>query len=256
MEKGRLIQLEEYVKAHQKVPLDDLCRTFGISMSTLRRDINTLAERGCVQKAYGYVFFNYSASRMIPFHIRSTINTGLKKEACRAAASLICDNDTIFIDSGSTTCHLMDYLADRKNLTVITGNLDVILRAAPMENIHLLVCAGELNRKNNSFSPVMGMDSLDRMNFSKAFLAASGLTTGGGFSHSYLSERPLKQTVLEKSAKHYFVVDSSKFGVKALLSMCPINRADAICTDSAPEEAYIEYCSEHGIPLVYPPQNT
>ena len=161
MGKERLLQLEEYIKVQQKVSPETLCEKFGVSMSTLRRDINTLEQMGCVQKAYGCILYNYSAAKIIPFHVRSTINQEQKRDACAAAASLIQDNDTIFIDSGSTTCHLMDFMASFKNLTVITSNLDIILRATSMENISLLVCSGELNRKNNSLSPVTGTDILN-----------------------------------------------------------------------------------------------
>lgn len=252
MGKERLLLLEEYIKVQQKVSPEVLCETFNVSMSTLRRDINMLVQMGCVQKAYGFIIYNNSAAKMIPFHIRSTINPEQKRDACAAAAALIEDNDTIFIDSGSTTCHLTDYMASFKNLTVITSNLDIILRATSMENINLLVCSGELNRKNNSLSPVTGTDVLNHFNFSKAFMAASGVTLADGFSHSYLSERPLKQAVLEKSAQHYFIVDSSKFGVKALLNMGPFILADAICTNQMPESEYVEFCQAHSIRLLTP----
>lgn len=252
MGKERLLQLEEYIKVQQKVSPETLCEKFGVSMSTLRRDINTLEQMGCVQKAYGCILYNYSAAKIIPFHVRSTINQEQKRDACAAAASLIQDNDTIFIDSGSTTCHLMDFMASFKNLTVITSNLDIILRATSMENISLLVCSGELNRKNNSLSPVTGTDILNHFNFSKAFMAASGVSLAHGFSHSYISERPLKQAVLEKPVQHYFIVDNSKFGVKALLNMGPLRLADAICTNKLPEPRYVEFCLNHNISLLTP----
>ncbi len=253
MEKDRLIRLEEYIKSQQRVSLETLCSQFGISMSTLRRDIKVLLERGSVQKSYGSVFYNYSNAKMIPFHIRNTINVPQKEAACAAAAQLITDNDTIYIDSGSTTGYLIDYIKDRKNLTIVTSNLDVILRTVSMENIHLMVLPGELNRKNNSISPLAGIDTLQSLNFSKAFMAVSGVTLTDGFSHSYITERSLKQAVLEKAGKSYFIMDSSKFGTKALLSLCPLDSAAGICTDQLPPGEYTEYCMEHNIRLILPP---
>lgn len=247
----RLNQLEEYIKEQKSATPEELCQKFHISMSTLRRDISLLVQRGAVQKAYGYVSYNFeNAGKIIPFDVRNAIHTLEKQAACSAAASLVEDNDTIYVDSGSTTCHLIDYIQDRQNITVITSNLDLILRAAPREHIRLLALPGELNRKNNSFSPVSGVDLLCHLNFSKAFIAASGLTLEDGFSHSYLSERPLKQAVMSKAARHYFILDDSKFGEKSLLHLCPVSRADAICTNRLPEAAYIDYCHEHGIPLL------
>ena len=73
MGKERLLQPEEYIKVQQKVSPKTLCEKFGVSISTLRRDINTLEQMGCVQKAYGCILYNYSYAK---------------------------DNDTIFIDRG------------------------------------------------------------------------------------------------------------------------------------------------------------
>lgn len=59
-----------------------------------------------------------------------------------------------------------------------------------------------------------------------------------------------KQAVMSKAARHYFILDDSKFGEKSLLHLCPVSRADAVCTNRLPEAAYVDYCQEHGIPLL------
>lgn len=247
MKKNRLAQMEEYIQLHQKVALKTLCDEFSVSISTLRRDISALEECGVIQKSYGFVLYNMAAPNLIPFHVRNSIHTPEKKEACAVAASLICDNDTIFIDSGSTVCYILDYLKDRKNITIVTNNLDVILRAIPLENVYVMVLSGALNRKNNSFSSVNSADILEHFNFNKAFIAASGFSLSSGLSHSDPLERPLKQAVLSKSCKHYFVMDESKFGEKALLYLCPGDDADAICTNRAPAEEYMTFFQNHNI---------
>ena len=144
MGKERLLQLEEYIKVQQKVSPELLCEKFGVSMSTLRRDINTLVQMGCVKKAYGYILYNYSAAKIIPFHIRSAINPEQKRDACAAAASFIQENDTIFIDSGSTTCHLVDFMASFKNLTVITNSVELVVELNGIDGWTIILTGGRL----------------------------------------------------------------------------------------------------------------
>lgn len=251
MGKDRVVKMEEYIKTYQKVTPQDLCHYFDISMSTLRRDLEALSRQDIIQKSYGNILYKDTGAKFLPFHIRSNINPQEKREACASAASLISDNDTLFIDSGSTACLLLDHLSTFKNITVVTNNLDVILKAFPMSNIQVLVLPGELNRENNSFSPAGDISTLNSFNITKAFFAASGVTIHDGFSHSSLAERPLKQAVLDKSCKRYFIVDSSKFGVKSLFHLCPMALADAICTNTAPPKDYIDHCEDQDIPLIY-----
>lgn len=253
MKKKRLSQIEDFMQQHKKVSLKTLCDEYNVSISTLRRDLDELERQGVIQKSYGYVLYSREAPSLIPFHVRSGIYTQEKKDACAAAASLICDNDTIFVDSGSTVCHILDYLEGRKNITIVTNNLDVILRAISLDNIEILVLSGVLNRKNNSFSPISGVNCLEHFNFNKAFMAASAFSLSDGFSHSDPLERPLKQAVLSKACKHYFVLDEYKFGEKALLHLCPGSQADAICTNKPPSNEYINYCNEYGILLIAGP---
>ncbi len=251
MKEQKLKQIEDYIEEHENVALTTLCTEFDISMSTLRRALKVLCDRGVVHKQYGFVYAS-GKRKFVPFHVRNSLNTDAKKEACRCAAELIQENDIIYLDSGSTTCHILDYIGHIRNLTVITGNIDIIIKALALDNVTVFVLPGMLNKKNNSFSPADARQTFSAYNINRAFIAASGLSVAGGFSHSDPMERDTKLAAMEKSEQICFVLDDSKFDRTSLISLGPLTMADMICTNREPSPAIQQYCSDSHILLRYP----
>lgn len=251
MRTPRIKQIEEYVSQHETVSLKELCDVFDVSISTIRRDISELQNKGVVKKVYGGISVN-SQTSLIPFHIRSTVNHSAKQIVCNLAIRFVEEGDVIFIDSGSTTCNLIENLGNFENITVITNNLDVIIRAIPYPSIQLFILSGMLNRKNNSFSPIETENILRNYNITKSFMAAAGVSLESHVTNNTPLETPLKQAVLRRATQNYLLVDNSKFGVTSLITYCQLTDFDKIITDKKPDDKYIEYCKEHSIELVFP----
>ncbi len=251
MRAPRIKQIEEYVVAHGTVPLKELCDVFNVSISTIRRDVNELQNKSIIKKVYGGVSAN-SQTSLVPFNVRSAVNSSGKQIICDLASKLVEENDVIFIDSGSTTCRLVEHLRNFKNITVITNNIDVIIRAIPYSNIQLFILSGMLNRKNNSFSPIETEDIFHNYNITKAFMAAAGISLEGHVTNNTPLETPLKQAVVRHAAQNYLLVDNSKFDVTSLITYCQLTDFDKIITDKKPDDRYLKYCKEHSIDLVFP----
>ncbi|NLZ52310.1 MAG: DeoR/GlpR transcriptional regulator [Thermoanaerobacteraceae bacterium] len=251
MRAPRIQQIEEYILKHNTVSLKELCDIFEVSMSTIRRDVAELSRKGIVKKVYGGISANSQAS-LVPFHARSTVNQSAKQAVCDLAVQFVEEGDVIFIDTGSTTCNMVENLSKFKNITVITNNIDVIIRAIPYPNIQLFTLAGMLNRKNNSLSP-MGTEEIFRSyNITKSFLAAAGVSLEGHVSNNTPLETPVKRAAIQRAEQNFLLVDSSKFGVSSLITFCKLTDLDKIITDKKPDDKYIKYCSENSIDLVFP----
>ncbi|NLZ51968.1 MAG: DeoR/GlpR transcriptional regulator [Thermoanaerobacteraceae bacterium] len=251
MRAPRIQQIEEYVLKHNTVSLKELCDKFQVSMSTIRRDVAELVQRGTIKKVYGGVSAN-SQPDLVPFHARSNINQIAKQVVCDLALQFVEEGDVIFIDTGSTTCNMVEGLAKFKNITVITNNIDVIIRAIPYPNIQLFSLPGMLNRKNNSFSPMGPEDIFHNYNITKAFLAAGGISLEGHVTNNTPLETPVKQAAIQRAEQNILLVDSSKFGASSLITFCKITDLDKIITDKRPDDKYINYCREHSIDLIFP----
>lgn len=256
---SRLSEIHAYISRHQKVTLTDLCEQFGVSMSTLRRDIKSLYERGLISKQYGSVSSREKelaaapspVKMTVPYHERSLIHPREKEITAKIAAGLVENNDVIFIDSGSTTAFMVDYLQHLEHIVIVTNNLDVVMRAQPYPHLDVYVLPGLYKRSNNSFSLLAESYIYDYYNITKAFLACSGISLTDGVSHFDLSERVIKNCTINHTKNCYLLVDHSKFGHTAPLHLCDIGTFTAICTDQRPSPEYVEYCEQHNVKLHY-----
>ncbi|KKI89877.1 DNA-binding protein [Bacillus sp. SA1-12] len=243
----RIEQIQEYVLVHETVSLDELCKVFNVSKNTIRRDIQQLVDRGTIIKVYGGISVNHAT--LTSFHERQTRNVRLKKAIGKAAADFVEDGDIIYIDSGTTTLEMVDYL-QQKNVTILTNNLDFIFKSFPYNNLNVISAGGVLERKTKSFVSLKNLDLLKSYNINKAFMASAGLSITNGVTHSSPVENEMKQTVVNKSSKVYLLVDHEKFDQYALMTYCDLSELDAIITDRLPSDAYQEFANKHDIQLV------
>lgn len=105
MKSQRLDMIEEYVLEHKNASLDTLCEKFNVSKNTIRRDVDILLKRGSIMKVYGGVAALETPQTfpLLSYEERGGRFPDEKKEICRRAAELVAEDDTIYIDTG-TTC--------------------------------------------------------------------------------------------------------------------------------------------------------
>ena len=109
MKGERLIEMEKYIREQRSVSLDTLCSVFNVSKNTVRRDVAQLIATTDIQKIYGGVSIQFN--RIPPsFTERAAVNLPVKQRIGKYAASLVQDGDVIFIDAGTTTCQMINYM--------------------------------------------------------------------------------------------------------------------------------------------------
>lgn len=248
MREKRLQIIEDYIHAVGTVSLDELCEKFNVSKNTIRRDINELVQFGTIQKVYGGV--TSVSNQLIPFENRNTAHPSEKKMIGKYAAQLIESNDLVFIDSGTTTRNIMEFLPASMKITILTNNLDVVNSAAKFDHINLMVIGNIYKRETKSFVGIDGLQFLDKYNITKAFMAATGVSIANGLTNSDILEYEIKQKISEKAQKNYLLVDSSKIGRSALLTYAKLDQVDTIITNKPLPEEYNDYCSQNGISVI------
>lgn len=246
MKTGRIREIEEYIRTKEIVSLNELCENFGISMNTVRRDINELVTQGSAKKVYGGVC---AVSRdLIPYDERESKNAESKKLIAKTAAGLVKDGDIIFIDSGTTTHHIVSYLKD-KRVTILTDSLNVCLDVLAFPNLSVISPGGPLVRKTCSFSGWRDYDFMRDINIKKAFMAATGVSITDGVTNSSPEEYEIKKRVVKKSDSVYLLADSSKFDRSSMMTFCRMDEIDAIITDNQPPQEYINFCADNDIEI-------
>ena len=247
MKTHRIKNVEEYILKNESVSLDKLCDVFKVSKNTIRRDIKELLEKGKIKKIYGGVTINQK--KLVPFEERNIKNHAEKKVTAEIAAAYINDGDIIFIDSGTTTMWLIDYLKN-KNITILTNNLSAIVSALPYPNLNIISLGGTLKRKTNSFVGNSTSLVLKDYNISKAFMAATGISIARGATNSSVEEYELKKLIVEKSDEIFLLVDSSKFDSISLMTYSPLENLDYIITNKTPPKKYADFFKKNKINLL------
>ena len=248
MRSKRIKDIEDYIYENKTVTLDQLCRVFDVSKNTIRRDIKELVEDGHFKKIYGGVTVKDNKD-LLPFSERNISNLDAKKKIAEKAAALVEDSDVIFIDSGTTTIHMIDYIKDKKNLTVITNNLEAMIRVIPYENIKLITLSGELDRNILSFTGDTASLVLKSYNISKAFMASAGVSVDGGVTNSSTKEYDIKSSAVVRSSKVYLLTSQDKFNQIAIMTYCTLDKLTGIITDAMPPQEITDYMKGHEIEL-------
>jgi len=243
----RIKQIQDYVFEHQTVSLDELVTVFKVSKNTIRRDVQELVDRGELKKVYGGVAVNNST--LVSFTERQVQNKSEKELIGRTAASFVDNGDIIFIDSGTTTLEMMEYVK-HKQLTIITNNLDFIIRALPYENLNIITLGGLLQRNTKSFASVKSTDIIKEYNINKAFMASTGISISNGVTNSSPLESEIKKNVVDRSSQIFLLTDHKKFEKYALMTYCRLEEVDYIVTDLPPNNEYKEFAQENNIEIV------
>jgi DeoR/GlpR family transcriptional regulator of sugar metabolism len=225
-----------------RVSVDQLSAYFGVSRSSIRRDLSQMHENGLLTRTYGGAVALNGASSHGPFHTgnsvgeapfteRQVAHFAEKNRIGRAAAQLIEEDETIFIDGGTTTECMLPYLAN-KHITVVTYGLNIINRLSVNQNVTLIAIGGALHRYSLTFSGVLALTSIDTYNihFDKAFIAASGVSAVAGVTNASLEEIPIKRKAIEAGQQNILLVDASKIGVIRAGLIAPLRKIDRLVT--------------------------
>ncbi len=237
MKTDRIQEMERYIINRGAATMEELREHFDISMNTVRRDVQELLRRGTVTKVYGGVCARPTEQTLTPYEVRRKGSEGAKAAIGRRAAELVSDGDVIFIDSGTTTLQMIDHLKDRRELTIITNNLEAIVRALPYENITIIALPGQVRRKTHSLTGDDAVRYLRRFNVRTAFIAATGVSAHG-VTNSSPMEYEIKKCAVESAEKTVLLIAGAKFGVTGLMTFAQLGDFDALVTDAlpAPEE--------------------
>lgn len=239
MRSKRIEDMAAYIQRHKTVTLDQLCTEFDISKNTVRRDIMELLQTGDFKKIYGGISY-VSSMPLKPFSERYINNPEIKQSIAKKAASLVRDGDILFLDSGTTTFRMIDYLVQKKNITILTNSLETIYHSIPHKELQIVSLSGDLNRETLSFTGQTAGKILEKYNISKAFMASTGISAEHGITDKSPMEYDLKNTAINRSRECYVLADHTKFDVASLLTYSDFTSIDGLITDRTPTGALKE----------------
>lgn len=240
MEKGegkstvsRRIKILESLKAHGQVNVNELSESLGVTGVTIRNDLAQLEKKrvlirargGAIKMEQNFADEDYPLSDKQKKHLLE------KREIGKRAAELIDENDTIILDSGSTTCELARNLKKFNGLTIITNALNVATILAEYNNINVIVPGGILKKNSLSLIGILAERGFKDYFCDKLFLGVDGFDLDFGISTPDPEEAHLNKIMIEISKEVIVVTDSSKFQRRGLVLIAPVHKINTVVTD-------------------------
>ena len=227
----KILTLLEEKKSITVTEITDL---LGISESTARRDITALSKAGRLTKVFGGAVTNDGTfvTQEPTVSQKIHVQTAEKRQIARYAASLITDTDFIYLDAGTTTGCMIDFLSDTKASFVTNAVAHAQKLASLGKQVFLI--GGELKGSTEAVIGPEAMEFLERYHFTKGFFGTNGITRRDGFTTPDAGEAQVKRTAMGQCRQRYIVADSTKFGNISAVTFAPF-QAGIILTDQIPE---------------------
>lgn len=211
-------------KKNEKVYSEDLKIACKTSIATVRRDLQQMEDLNLVQRFHGGVMLNPEANEL-PMLYRSNEQISEKTWIAKQAALQIKDNQTIYLDAGSSTYEMIPFIHS-KNITVVTigiPHLSLLME----NNIRTIVLPGFVRKSTEAITGAQTLNQLDNFYFDCAFLGVNGIHEKAQITTTNEWEAAVKEKVIQQSNKAFILADQTKFN-----KICPIkyaNLEDVIC---------------------------
>ncbi len=215
------------------ITTETLTKLLNISPSTLRRDLLKLSKQEKIVLLHG------GGIRLLPkiTELSMTAKMGLHKDAkdkiAQKAVSLIEDGDVIYLDPSSTTYQMIPYLKEHR-VTVITNSVSHIDELIYYK-IPCIMVGGSIKAATNYCIGLIAENILKGFNFNKCFIGANGFSITSGITNHDINENVIKTLAVRQSCNPYFLMDSSKFNVVAMVKLANISDYPIITEKIIPE---------------------
>ncbi|MGN1023073.1 MAG: DeoR/GlpR family DNA-binding transcription regulator, partial [Lachnospiraceae bacterium] len=228
----RRIRILEILKQDGKVSVQDLSDRFQVSPMTIRRDLHIYEEQGVLEMQYGGARLRESAPPFEDFARRCRDHHREKSRIAAKAASVIKENDVVFLDCSTTVSLMVDFMPD-VHLTIVTNCLPVMAALSSRPNISAITCPGRYQSFYGGVMDYSTISFLDGFNFTKAFLGTSSCSPTFGVSCAEEAEASEKRTVLARTEHGFLLCDAGKMDRAAFLRFAEAKDFDGIFTDAA-----------------------
>ena len=221
------------------VTVSELSEYLKISESTIRRDLNSLAEMGKLNKVFGGATALTQSSGIFETGVANRAQTMSEEKTsiARYAATLINDDDLVFIDAGTTTSRLIDFMSNNKATYVTNG----IIHGQKLiqKGLSTYMIGGKIKPLTEAVVGAVGIKSIEGFNFTKAFMGVNGIDLTAGFTTPDIDEARLKEVAVRNSYMTFVLADHTKFRKVCAVTFAPLS-IGCIITDACPDSKYSE----------------
>jgi DeoR/GlpR family transcriptional regulator of sugar metabolism len=229
--------------------VEELSAQFGVTPSTIRRDLSQLTSQGLIARTYGGAM---ALGRHQEPSLRQRAMEGFeaKRAIARWAAEQVAPGETILLDAGTTVGAMGEFLRDVDDLVVIAAGLTALEALADADDVRVECIGGTLRHLSQGFIGPLAEATLQRLTFDRAFLGADAVTADLGICEAELEQTRLKEIMIERAGKIYVLAHADKLGRKPFHAWAPIPKGATLVTDTDATDAQTRPFEKAGLHVV------
>lgn len=240
----RQITLLSVVQARGSVTVEQLADKLGVTLQTVRRDVQRLADKGLLARFHGGVRVPSSTVENMAHQQRKNLHAEGKSRIARAVAAAVPNDCSLILNIGTTTEAIARALLHHSGLRVITNNLNVatILSANPKSEV--IVVGGVVRARDQGIVGEAAVDFIRQFKVDIAIIGISGIEADGSLRDFDYREVKVSQTIIEHAREVWLAADISKFNRPAMVEVATLSQIDRLFIDGPPPEPFSAMLSE------------
>ena len=245
----RQSQIVELARTEGRVLVEDLAGRFAVSAQTIRKDLNALCEARTLDRIHGGAVMPSGVANL-EYEARRLIAAEAKAEIGRAAAGLIPDNASLFINIGTTTEAVSEALLGHRGLLVITNNINVANRMRVYPAFEVIIAGGVVRPSDGGIVGEAAADFIEQFKVDFAVIGASAMDADGALLDFDYREVKVAQAIIANARHVILAADRTKFERAAPVRIARLAQVDTFITDRAPTARIRALCAENDVRLI------
>jgi len=243
----RQIRLLEMVRTQGSVSVEQLADKLGVTLQTVRRDVQRLAETGLLARFHGGVRAPGATLENMAYAQRESLHAEGKARIARAVASQVPNGCSLILNIGTTIEAVAKALLHHKRLRVITNNLNVAAILCSNPDCEVIVAGGVVRPRDRGIVGEAAVDFIRQFKVDIAVIGISGIEVDGSLRDFDYREVKVAQTIVKQAREVWLTADGSKFNRPAMVEMASLSQIDRLFTDQAPPEPFPALLAEAGV---------
>ena len=239
------------IKSRGFASVEELSSKFEVSVITIRRDLDQLESEGLIERTHGGAIYTKHISTESPYMEKNLQNREVKSLIGAKAAGLANAGETVFVNSGSTTYHVIKALLQLPGIRVVTNNIPAVLEVEPGPGAELILIGGRYRFNSGCTIGNFAEELIGQLNVSKTFIGADGISLKSGITSPIAEEAAVTRMMIERTAGEVILAaDSSKVGSMSTFFTAVLDSIDYLVTDGNFDETYRPDFEEAGIKII------
>ncbi len=243
---GRQRLIMEFLREHGSVQVDELSAHLQVTPQTIRRDLNRLYELNLVLRVRGGAVIK-DPDENLGYGARKILMAEEKTAIARLTARIISDNSSMFINLGTTTERVADFLVDRTGILVITNNINVASTLWPHRGVEVMIAGGTIRHSDGGIVGTSTEEFIDKFKPDYAVIGCSAIDESGEFFDYDLREVRVTQAIIRQARSVILTTDSMKLERRAPVKVGTLSDIDMLVTDDGIADEFVEVCRQNDV---------